>query len=86
MSKTLNVKSLEDSKNKISDIEVFGNPDVWKLLCKASSVNEGWMKSTKVMELANGKGCLVQVSTQQGDNIDEALVFVPDVTLNDFYF
>ena len=30
-----------------------------------------------------GKGCVVQVTTQQGDNVAEALVFVPDATIAD---
>ena len=28
-----------------------GNGDMFKLLCKASSQKEGWMKSTKAMEI-----------------------------------
>ena len=35
------------------------------------------MKSAKAMEVDNG--CVVQVTTQQGDNVAEALVFVPGV-------
>jgi len=34
------------------------------------------MKSTKAMEIA-GVGCVVQVTTQQGDNVAEALTFIP---------
>jgi hypothetical protein len=37
------------------------------------------MKSTKAMETP--KGCVVQVTTQQGDNVAEALTFVPDVSI-----
>ena len=37
------------------------------------------MKSTKGMAVPGG--VVIQVSTQQGDNVAEALVFVPDVTI-----
>lgn len=78
--KTVNVVDSEDLKKKVSDVEVFGNPDAFQLICKASSKSEGWMKSTKVMEIPR-RGCIVQVSTQQGDNVAEALCFVPDVAI-----
>lgn len=80
--KSLNVTSVEDAKEKVSDIEVFGNGDTWQLLCKASSKSQGWMKSTKVLEIPH-VGCLVQVSTQQGTNIAEAVTFVPNVILKE---
>lgn len=73
--KTVNVTDMQDLSNKVQDIEVFGDPGKWELLCKASSKSEGWMKSTKTMQLDNG--LLVQVSTQQGDNISEAITFIP---------
>ena len=38
------------------------------------------MKSTKGMEI-EGVGCVVQVTTQQGDNVAEALTFVPGVKI-----
>ena len=38
------------------------------------------MKSTKAMEIA-GVGCVVQITTQQGDNVAEAAVFVPGVKI-----
>ena len=75
--KTLNVSNVKQAKEVINDIEVFGNGDLWKLLCKASSKSQGWMKSTKAMELYNG--CLVQATTQQGDNVAESITFVPNV-------
>lgn len=64
MEKSVNVTSTEDAKNKINDIEVFGDGDTFKLICKASSKSQGWMKFTKAMEIS-GVGCVVQVSTQQ---------------------
>lgn len=78
--KTLSVQSMEDLKAKVSDVEVFGEPGAWKVLGKASSKAQGWMKSTKAMEVP-GIGVVVQVSTQQGSNVAEALVYVPGATL-----
>ncbi len=75
--KSLDVTSVEDAKTKVSDITVTGNGDTFQLLCKASSKSQGWMKSAKAMEVHNG--CIVQVTTQNGDNVAEALVFVPYV-------
>lgn len=64
MSKTLNISDMDSLKKKVSDVQTFGNPGMWKLICKASSEEEGWMRSTKAMEIP-GVGCLVQISTQQ---------------------
>jgi len=75
--KSLNVQNMEDAKKKVSDIEIVGNPGEWVLVCKASSKSQGWMKATKAMKVPNG--CVIQVSTQQGDNVAEALQFVPGV-------
>ena len=81
MDKSLNVTSVEDAQSgKVSDIEVVGNGNMFQLLCKASSKSQGWMKSAKACEIP-GVGCVVQVTTQQGDNIAEALTFVPDVII-----
>jgi hypothetical protein len=77
--KTLNATSTDDTKAKVSDVQVAGNPDIWRLLCKASSKSQGWMKSTKAMEVMGG--VVVQVSTQQGSNVAEALVYVPGAML-----
>lgn len=68
------------AKNNVSDLVVWGDGDMFKLLCKASSKSEGWMKSTKAMYIY-GVGCVVQVTTQQGDNVSEALTFVPGVRI-----
>lgn len=78
--KALDVVSIEDAKKKVSDIKVFGDGDTFKLLCKASSESQGFMKSTKVCNV-NG-GCIVQVSTQQKNPdgsyaVAEAITFVP---------
>ncbi len=79
MSKTLDAVNTADAKTKVSDVKVVGNPDMFKLLCKASSVEQGWMKSCKAMQVLGG--CVVQVTTQQGDNVAEALTYVPGVMI-----
>ena len=91
--KTLDNTNVADAKANTSDIKVFGNGDLWRLLNKASSKAQGWMKSTKVMEVAcrGCHGCLVQVTTQQRNPdgsyaIAEAVTFVPDADHNDFAF
>jgi hypothetical protein len=84
--KTLNVTSNEDLKTKVNDIEIFGE-DCWKLICKASSKSQGWMKSTKGMETPNGD-VVIQVTTQQKNpdgsySIAEALTTVPNCKIVD---
>ena len=79
--KTLNISEINGAKDNISDIEVYGDGDTFRLLCKASSKKEGWMKSTKVCNVPNG--CIVQVTTQQMNPdgsyaVAEALTYLPD--------
>ena len=85
--KTLHNSDISGAKKNVPDIVVYGNGDLFKLLSKASSQREGWMKSTKVMEIPH-VGCLVQVTTQQRNPdgsyaVAEALQFVPGVVLLD---
>lgn len=80
--KTLHNSDITGAKKNVNDLQTFGDVDTFKLLCKASSKNEGWMKSTKAMEI-KGVGCVVQVTTQQGENIAEALTFVPGVCIQE---
>ena len=83
--KTLNVTNFKDGREFVSDIEAYGDPDTFALLCKASSKKEGWMKSTKVCNTDGG--CIVQVTTQQ-ENPDgsyavaEALTYVPGMNID----
>jgi len=79
--KALDVTSSADFAAKVPDIKTFGDPDTWTLLCKASSKDGGWMKSTKAMGV-EGFGVVVQVSTQQGDRVAEALATVEDAYLH----
>ena len=78
--KTLDNTTVNQAKDQVCDLKVYGDGDMFKLLSKASSRTQGWMKSTKAMEIP-GVGCVVQVTTQQGDNVAEALTFVPGVTI-----
>jgi acetyl/propionyl-CoA carboxylase alpha subunit len=86
--KTLNNTTANQAKDQVSDIQFWGNGDTFKLISKASSKNEGWMKSTKAMEI-EGVGCVVQVTTQQrspdGQNysIAEAVTFIPGVKIEE---
>lgn len=82
MRKALDVTSIADAQAKVSDIKVVGNGDLFKVICKASSKEQGWMKSSKAMEIG-GVGCIVQVTTQQDKQVAEALVFVPGVKIAD---
>ena len=82
MDKTLHNSDVSGARENVKDITIFGNGDQFKLLCKASSKEEGWMKSTKAMAIPS-VGCVVQVTTQQGNNIAEAVCFVPDVMIVD---
>ncbi|MCP4183694.1 MAG: hypothetical protein GY761_10305 [Hyphomicrobiales bacterium] len=87
MSKTFHNSTVSGARQNVADIKVVGNGDSFRLLCKASSDNEGWMKSTKVMEIP-GVGCLVQVTTQQRNTdgsyaVAEALSFVHGVVIVD---
>lgn len=78
--RTLHNSDVSGARVNVPDLQVFGDGDAWKLLCKASSEREGWMKSTKAMEI-DGVGCIVQVTTQQDMQIAEALTFVPGVRI-----
>jgi len=80
--KTLHNTDIHGARQNVSDLEVYGNGDMFELLCKASSEAEGWMKSSKAMEVPGG--CVVQVTTQQRNNdgsysVAEALTYVPNV-------
>lgn len=85
MNKTLTNTTANQTKDQVKDIQFWGNGDTFQLICKASSEAEGWMKSTKAMEVS-GIGCVIQVTTQQKGidgtyTIAEALTFVPGATI-----
>lgn len=80
--KTLTVIDGTTAAFNIDDLTTWGDADTWKLICKASSDEEGWMKSTKAMAV-EGVGVVIQVTTQQDDHVAEALTFVPFATIID---
>ncbi len=84
--KTLHNSDVSGARKNVKDIKIVGNGDLFRLLCKASSEAEGWMKSTKAMEVVGG--CVVQVTTQQRNmdgsySVAEALTYVPGVRITD---
>ena len=86
--KTLHNTTASGASKNVKDIKFWGNGDTFKLISKASSKGEGWMKSTKAMEV-EGVGCVVQVTTQQRNPdgsyaVAEALTFVPGGTILEF--
>lgn len=85
--KTLHNTTFSKASENVPDIRKWGNPDAFKLICKASSEKEGWMKSTKAMHIPH-QGCLVQVTTQQRNPdgsyvVAEALCFVPQTRIQE---
>jgi len=80
--KTLHNSDVSATKENVPDVVIYGDVDMFQLICKASSKKEGWIKSTKAMHIP-GLGCLIQVSTQQGDNVAEALAFIPGGSIFD---
>lgn len=84
--KTLYNSDVSGAHKNVPDIKVVGNGDLFQLLCKASSQEEGWMKSTKGMQTPYG--VIIQVTTQQRNpdgsySVAEALTYVPDVVIVD---
>lgn len=84
-SKTMGISEVKGAKENIKDIVIYGDGDTFRLLCKASSEEEGWMKSTKVCNVPGG--CLVQVTTQQRNPdgsyaVAEALTYAPGVMID----
>jgi hypothetical protein len=70
-----------------ADIKSWGDQELFRMLAYTSSEAEGWMKSTKAMEIA-GVGCVVQVTSIQRNpdgsySIAEALTFVPGVQISE---
>jgi hypothetical protein len=83
--KDLGITEVRSAKANISDLQVYGDGDTFALLCKASSQDVGWMKSTKVANVLGG--CVVQCTTQQRNPdgsyaVAEALTYVPHVHID----
>ena len=87
MSKTLTNTTGSQAADNVSDLVTWGDSDTFKLICKASSESEGWMKSTKAVSVQSG--CLVQVTTQQrcidgSYAVAEALTFIPNAHVEEY--
>lgn len=83
--KSLRNTDANGTTKNVPDVVFFGNGDTFELICKAYSQEQGWMKSTKAMEIP-GLGAVVQVSTQQCNpdgsySLAEAVTFVPGVMI-----
>ena len=81
-SKSLTNTDSDGATKRVKDIVFWGNGDLFKLIGKASSKAEAWMKSTKAMEI-EGVGCVVQITTQQDNQVAEAVTFVPLVRIQE---
>lgn len=73
MKKTLKNTTADAATKNVKDIVFYGDGDTFKLISKASSEAEGWMKSTKAMEIPN-VGCVVQVTTQQAFDVHSPII------------
>lgn len=85
--KSLHNTTANGAKKNVKDIVFWGDGDTFKLISKASSEGEGWMKSTKAMQA--GRSVIVQVTTQQRNpdgtySIAEALTTVENAEIVDF--
>ena len=76
--KTLNNVSDETLKANVGDVQLFANADKWLCIGKCWSAKEKWMHSTKAMNIP-GFGCVVQVSTQQGEQVTTSLTSIQGV-------
>ena len=86
MEKTLHNTCANVATKNVKDIQFWGNGDTFKLISKASSESEGWMKSTKAMDVEIG--VVVQVTTQQKNkdgsySVAEAITYIPNVKIHE---
>ena len=87
MEKTFNNIDPVNAKENVKDIEFWGDSQTFVLISKASSKEEGWMKSTKAMQ--TGNSVVLQVTTQQRNPdgsyvIAEALTTIPLSRIREF--
>ena len=63
--KTLSNSANSTVKDNVPDVVLMGvKSNNWRLMCKAFSKKEGWMKSTKGLNLSTNQ-VLIQTTTQQ---------------------
>lgn len=84
--KSLHNTCANAATKNVKDIRFWGDGDTFKLISKASSEAEGWMKSTKAMQAGNS--VVVQVTTQQRNpdgsySIAEALTTVANSVITE---
>lgn len=85
--KSLHNTTANGARKNVRDIVFWGDGDTFRLISKASSEAEGWMKSTKAM--AAGTNVVVQVTTQQRNpdgsySVAEALTTVPNAIIAEY--
>ena len=85
--KSLQNTDADGARKNVKDIVFWGDGDTFKLISKASSKAEGWMKSTKAMQA--GRDVVVQVTTQQRNpdgsySIAEALTTVSNAEIIEY--
>ena len=83
--KTLGNTDTNTTRSNVKDVVIWGG-DKFKLIQKASSEAEGWMKSTKAMKVTGG--VVLQVTTQQRNPdgsyaVAEAVTFIPGLTIKE---
>ena len=86
--KSLHNTCANGATKNVKDIVFWGDGDTFKLISKASSEAEGWMKSTKAMQC--GTDVVIQVTTQQRNpdgsySIAEALTTVKNKKIEELY-
>ena len=86
--KSLHNTCANGATKNVKDIVFWGDGDTFKLISKASSEAEGWMKSTKAMQC--GSDVVVQVTTQQRNpdgsySIAEALTTVSNKKIEEVF-
>ena len=87
VAKSLHNTTANGARKNVRDIVFWGDGDTFRLISKASSEAEGWMKSTKAM--AAGTNVVVQVTTQQRNpdgsySVAEALTTVPNAIIAEY--
>lgn len=88
MRRELNNTSLETARANVPDMLVHGDPNAWICIAKASSKAEGFMASTKVMNLPNGalieslRREYAEASGFPSVAVSVALAYVPDLNVH----
>lgn len=72
--------STKEAIKEAPTAKVFGDPDMWELICKFTDKTRRFSKSTKALEIA-GVGVTLSVSTTMNGHVAEALQFIPNVKI-----